>query len=72
MFRLTRIILLIPLLATPCLAKQFPLSPSGELPVAAIEFTEPENVRHFGMTKDEEVVLYFVGIGPSTTDNLEK
>jgi hypothetical protein len=27
---------------------------------------------HFGMTKDEGVVLYFVGTGPSTTDNLEK
>ena len=35
-------------------------------------FTEPKNVRHFGMTKDEGVVLYFVGTGPSTTDNLEK
>ena len=30
-------------------------------------FTEPKGVRHFGMTKDEEVVLYFVGTGPSTT-----
>lgn len=35
-------------------------------------FTEPKGVRHFGTTKDEGVVLYFVGIGPSTTDNLEK
>ena len=35
-------------------------------------FTEPKGVRHFGMTKDDEVVLYFVGTGPSTTDNLEK
>jgi quercetin dioxygenase-like cupin family protein len=35
-------------------------------------FTEPKNVRHFGMTRDEGVVLYFVGTGPSTTDNLEK
>jgi quercetin dioxygenase-like cupin family protein len=35
-------------------------------------FTEPKGVRHFGMTKDEGVVLYFVGTGPSTTDNLEK
>ena len=153
MFRLTRIILLTPLLATPCLAQQFPVAPGGELPVAAIEldkmpwtrilgigplefativgdrakpglyiqlvrwpphatlkahshpddryvmvlsgtfyhgirekfdenklearpagsfFTEPKGVRHFGMTKDEGVVLYFVGTGPSTTDNLEK
>jgi quercetin dioxygenase-like cupin family protein len=154
MFRLTRIVLLTPLLATPCLAQQFPLSPSGELPVAAIElekmpwtriprigpaqefativgdrakpglyiqlvrwpphaalkahshpddryvmvlrgtfyhgigekfdegklearpagsfFTEPKGVRHFGTTKDEGTVLYFVGTGPSTTDNLEK
>jgi quercetin dioxygenase-like cupin family protein len=28
-------------------------------------FTEPKGVRHFGMTKDEEAVLYFVGTGPS-------
>jgi hypothetical protein len=35
-------------------------------------FTEPKGVRHFGMTKEEGVVLYFVGTGPSTTDNLEK
>ena len=35
-------------------------------------FTEPKGVRHFGVTKDEGVVLYFVGTGPSTTDNLEK
>ena len=35
-------------------------------------FTEPKGVRHFGMTKDEGTVLYFVGTGPSTTDNLEK
>jgi quercetin dioxygenase-like cupin family protein len=145
--------LLILLLTTPCLAQQFPVSPNGELPIAAIEldkmpwtqipgisqqefativgdrakpglyiqlvrwpphatlkahshpddryvmvlsgtfyhgiadkfdesklearpagsfFTEPKGVRHFGMTKDEGVVLYFVGTGPSTTDNLEK
>jgi quercetin dioxygenase-like cupin family protein len=35
-------------------------------------FTEPKGVRHFGMTKDEGTILYFVGTGPSTTDNLEK
>ena len=35
-------------------------------------FTEPKGVRHFRMTKGEGVVLYFVGTGPSTTDNLEK
>ena len=35
-------------------------------------FTEPKGIRHFGMTKDEGAVLYFVGTGPSTTDNLEK
>jgi hypothetical protein len=34
--------------------------------------TEPKGARHFGMTKDEGVVLYFVGTGPTTTDNLEK
>ena len=153
MFRLALFLLLTPLLATSCLAQQFPISPGGELPVAAIELdkmpwtkipgidaqdfativgdrakpglyiqlvrwpphavlkahshpddryvivlrgtfyhgiaekfdesklearpvgsflTEPKGVRHFGMTKDEGVVLYFVGTGPSTTDNLEK
>jgi hypothetical protein len=35
-------------------------------------FTEPKGVRHLGMMKDEGVVLYFAGTGPSTTDNLEK
>jgi quercetin dioxygenase-like cupin family protein len=35
-------------------------------------FTEPKGVRHFGMTKDEGAVLYFVGTGPSTNDNPEK
>ena len=28
-------------------------------------FTEPKGVRHFGMTKDEGTILYFVGTGPS-------
>jgi quercetin dioxygenase-like cupin family protein len=153
MFRLVLFLLLTPLIATSCLAQQFPIAPGGELPIASIEldkmpwtkipgivsqefativgdrakaglyiqlvrwpahavlkahshpddryvivlrgtfyhgigekfdesklearpvgsfFTEPKGVRHFGMTKDEEVVLYFVGTGPSTTDNLEK
>jgi quercetin dioxygenase-like cupin family protein len=153
MLRFALFLLLMPLLATPCLAQQFPIMPGGGLPVAAIEldkmpwtrilgigplefativgdrakagqyiqlvrwppnavlkahshpddryvmvlrgtfyhgvaekfderklearpagsfFTEPKGVRHFGMTKDEGVVLYFVGTGPSTLDNLEK
>jgi quercetin dioxygenase-like cupin family protein len=153
MVRLAIFLLLTLLLATPCLAQQFPVAPGSELPIAAIEldkmpwtrvlgigplefativgdrarpglciqlvrwpphavlkahshpddryvmvlrgtfyhgfgerfdesklearpaggfFTEPRGARHFGMTKDEEVVLYFVGTGPSTTDNLEK
>ena len=153
MFRLVLFLLLTPLLSTSCLAQKFPISPGGELPIAAIEldkmpwtkihgidsqefativgdrakpglyiqlvrwpphavlkahshpddryaivlrgtfyhgigekfdesklearpvgsfFTEPKGVRHFGMTRDEGVVLYFVGTGPSTTDNLEK
>ena len=37
MFRLALFLLLTPLLATPCLAQQFPISPGGELPIAAIE-----------------------------------
>jgi hypothetical protein len=35
-------------------------------------FTEPNGVCHFGMTKDEGAVLYFVGTGPSTNDDPEK
>ena len=35
-------------------------------------FTEPGGVGHFGATKDEGVVLYFVGTGPSRTDQIEK
>jgi quercetin dioxygenase-like cupin family protein len=35
-------------------------------------FTEPKRVRHFGITKDGEAILYFVGTGPSTTDDPEK
>ena len=37
MFRLALLVLLAPLLATPCRAQQFPIMPNGELPVAAIE-----------------------------------
>ena len=37
MFRLALFLLLTPLLATPCLAQQFPILPGGELPIAAIE-----------------------------------
>jgi quercetin dioxygenase-like cupin family protein len=35
-------------------------------------FTEPGGVGHFGATNDEGVVLYFVGTGPSRTDQIEK
>jgi quercetin dioxygenase-like cupin family protein len=35
-------------------------------------FTEPARLRHFGVTKDEGAVLYFVGTGPSTNDDIEK
>lgn len=35
-------------------------------------FTEPTPVRHFGMTKDEGAVLYFVGTGPTRTDDPEE
>jgi quercetin dioxygenase-like cupin family protein len=35
-------------------------------------FSEPANVAHFGATKNEEAVLYFVGVGPDRTDALEK
>jgi len=29
-------------------------------------FTEPKRLRHYGITKDEGTILYFVGTGPST------
>jgi len=35
-------------------------------------FTEPGGVAHFGATKDEGCILYFVGTGPSRTDQIEK
>jgi uncharacterized RmlC-like cupin family protein len=35
-------------------------------------FTEPARMRHYGITKDEPVILYFVGMGPSTNDEQEK
>lgn len=35
-------------------------------------FSEPARLRHFGVTKDEGTVLYFVGTGPSTNDDEEK
>jgi len=35
-------------------------------------FSEPGGVAHFGATKDEGCVLYFVGTGPSRTDPIEK
>jgi len=35
-------------------------------------FTEPARLRHFGVTRDEGVILYFVGNGPSTNDDPEK
>jgi quercetin dioxygenase-like cupin family protein len=35
-------------------------------------FTEPARLRHFGVTKEEGTILYFVGTGPSTNDDPEK
>jgi quercetin dioxygenase-like cupin family protein len=35
-------------------------------------FSEPAGVAHFGATKAEGAVLYFVGIGPNRTDQIEK
>lgn len=35
-------------------------------------FSEPPGSAHFGATKDEGTVLYFVGMGPSRTDPIEK
>lgn len=35
-------------------------------------FSEPAGVAHFGATGAEGAVLYFVGIGPNRTDQIEK
>jgi len=35
-------------------------------------FTEPAGIAHFGATKDQGTILYFVGIGPDRTDPVEK
>ena len=34
-------------------------------------FSEPAGVAHFGATKGEGTILYFVGIGPDRTDEIE-
>ena len=49
MFRLALFLLLTPLLATPCLAQQFPISPGGELPIAAIELDKMPWTRILGI-----------------------
>jgi quercetin dioxygenase-like cupin family protein len=43
-----------------------------EVRPAGTFFTEPRQVRHFGATRDEGAVLYFVGIGPTSVDDREK
>jgi quercetin dioxygenase-like cupin family protein len=43
-----------------------------EVRPAGTFFTEPKHVRHFGITKDDATILYFVGTGPSTNDDPEK
>ena len=43
-----------------------------EVRPAGTFFTEPKRVRHFGITKEEGAILYFVGTGPSTNDDPEK
>jgi quercetin dioxygenase-like cupin family protein len=35
-------------------------------------FSEPAGIAHFGATKGDAAVLYFVGIGPDRTDVVEK
>jgi hypothetical protein len=35
-------------------------------------YTEPIGAARFGATKDEGAVLYWVGSGPSRTDQIEK
>jgi hypothetical protein len=61
-------------LASQAQTKIFSLFPgrSSKSRPAGTFFTEAKGVRHFGMTKDEGTVLYFVGTGPSTNDDPEK
>jgi quercetin dioxygenase-like cupin family protein len=35
-------------------------------------FTEPAGEPHFGATRNDETILYFVGIGPDRIDQIEK
>jgi hypothetical protein len=49
MFRLAFFLPLTPLLATPCLAQQFPVVPDGELPIAAIELEKMPWTRVLGV-----------------------
>jgi len=53
MLRFGRVLLLIPLLAKPCLAQQFPVAPGGELPIAAIELDKMPWTRIVGIGPQE-------------------
>jgi hypothetical protein len=54
MSRLALFLLLTPLLATRCLAQQFPVTPGGELPVAAIELDKMPWTRILGIGPAQE------------------
>jgi len=51
---------------------QYPDESKLEIRPVGSFFSEPARLRHFGITKDEGVILYFVGTGPSTNDDPEK
>lgn len=43
-----------------------------EVRPAGTFFTEPAGIAHYGATKDDGAVLYFVGTGPSKINQIEK
>ena len=51
--------------------EKFDASKLEERPLGSF-FTEPARMRHYGITKGEGTILYFVGMGPSTNDEQEK
>jgi hypothetical protein len=64
MFRLALFLLAKPLFATPCLAQQFPVTPGGELPVAAIELEKMPWTKIPGIGSAQEFAT-IVGTAPN-------
>jgi hypothetical protein len=56
MFRLALLLLVTPLLATPCLAQQFPVAPGGKLPNVAVELDKMPWVSGIGPVEFATIV----------------